>query len=520
MPRQNIRSRKRTRNLIFVVAMSAIILSVSTYAWFIGMRTVNVQSFDVEIAGTESLWLSFDGKNWGSTIKFDEATLQQIETEYATNTNSWTTEGLIPMSSIGQMDTNASRMMLFEKASLTTTNGGYRLLASRVKNYEVGSSEQDGYVVFDLFVRNFSGTQYIVGENQADEEAIYLTNDSSVKVSTAGGVENTGIENSVRLGFAQIGRVVGTTAETARTPGDGQAAAVSLIQGITCTTDTDVTGLCRTAQIWEPNDTNHNVNAISWYSTSCRKRIGATASAASYDKAIACNEVIDGIAYPTYAVRKAITSADAVDVYDGAAYNTFTGTVASSLATLVDPVQDGKDLLYSYNYFTDTKKLLTGTSRPQFMSLAPNSVTKLRVYVYIEGQDVDNYDFASIGKKISVKFGFTKERYTEDDIKYEGPNLNQGEGPNGSDITAPVITLEDGTTPGSSTVNLTLGEAYVEPGFSASDKIDAETSNDVTGSVIVTGTVNTNKAGTYYKVYTVKDASGNTATKTRTIIVE
>ena len=54
------------------------------------------------------------------------------------------------------------------------------------------------------------------------------------------------------------------------------------------------------------------------------------------------------------------------------------------------------------------------------MTLAPNSITKVRVYIYIEGQDVDNYDFASLGKQISVNFGFTKERFTGDDIGYDG----------------------------------------------------------------------------------------------------
>ena len=66
-------------------------------------------------------------------------------------------------------------------------------------------------------------------------------------------------------------------------------------------------------------------------------------------------------------------------------------------------------------------KNLTGTNRPTFMTLAPNSITKLRVYIYIEGQDIDNYDFASLGAKISVNFGFTKERITEDDFDYDGP---------------------------------------------------------------------------------------------------
>ena len=63
-------------------------------------------------------------------------------------------------------------------------------------------------------------------------------------------------------------------------------------------------------------------------------------------------------------------------------------------------------------------KYQEGVNRPTFITLAPNSITKVRVYIYIEGQDVDNYDFASLGKKISVAFGFTKERFFGEDIGY------------------------------------------------------------------------------------------------------
>ena len=75
-------------------------------------------------------------------------------------------------------------------------------------------------------------------------------------------------------------------------------------------------------------------------------------------------------------------------------------------------------------------KYQEGVNRPTFITLAPNSITKVRVYIYIEGQDVDNYDFASLGKKISVAFGFTKERFYGEDIDYNGeapygPDLNE-----------------------------------------------------------------------------------------------
>ena len=177
MPRQNKMRRKRIRNLIVIFSLTAVILSVSTYAWFIGMRTVNVSSFDVSIASTDSLLLSLNGTTWDTTVDISQATMDSAS--YVGNTNSWGGSGLFPVSSIGTMDVKSSRMQLFEKASLTTTPGGYRLLASRVKNYKVAEealpAEQNGYVAFDLFVKNFSGTQYLQELNVLDEEAIYLT---------------------------------------------------------------------------------------------------------------------------------------------------------------------------------------------------------------------------------------------------------------------------------------------------------------------------------------------------------
>jgi hypothetical protein len=399
----------RIRNLIIVCTLTAIVLSVSTYAWFIGMQTVHVTSFDVEIAVTDSLLLSLDGETWDTTVTISKENLDEVS--YVGHTNSWGTEiwggdGLIPMSSIGQMDTAASRMILYEKASLTATPGGFRLLASRVDNYTQG--EQHGYVAFDLFIKNFSGTQYIEALNPLDEEAIYLAVDSEVVVGAAG-VADTGIENSVRVAFGQIGRVIATTTDE------------TIITGITCSPDPvedpDVTGICRTAQIWEPNDTEHNANAISWYNTACVARTGLDVTDSdSYDGA--CGVIIDGTTYSTYAVGAEITSADNIDVYDGAEYNSY-----------VHDFGEDDPLIYAYPYFTDTMKLLTGTSRPSFMTLAPNSITKVRIYIYLEGQDIDNYDFALIGKQIAVNFGFTKQRFTEDDINYTGPEINEGQGP-------------------------------------------------------------------------------------------
>ena len=440
------RRRKKIRNLIIICFISAIIISVGTYAWFIGMKTVNVSSFDVEIATTEGLFLSMDGEHWSYQLDAKNAEA------YEGNTNTWAPTGLIPISSVGDVDSTVSRLQLYEKGSLTTTKGGYRLLASRVHNYDNteaglnGTIESNGYVAFDLFVKNLSGHEYYTDNDVLNEEDIFLTVNSSVTVAENGGVAGTGIENSVRVAFAQIGRVEATD----------EVASVQNITDITCTDvaagdgQAQVTGICRSAQIWEPNDTAHVQNAINWYETSCktRKEDGTSVTSADSYNSTACSGVVDGTANKTYAISRVIGISDNVDVYDGAQFNTYEDNTISyatyaaavnETATAIAQTDDASSAtaaeaaktaaradykLVEYPYFTDTMKNLTSTSRPTFMTLAPNSITKIRVYIWIEGQDVDNYDFASLGKKISVNFGFTKERYTEEDIDYVGPSTD------------------------------------------------------------------------------------------------
>jgi len=472
----------RLRGLVVICSIITLVLIVATYAWFIGMRTVDVSSFDIEIASTDTLLLSLNGRTWDTTVSISKETYNHDDplkgTVYPGHTNNWGGKGLIPMSSIGEVDPTVSRMKLFEKASITATYGGFRLMTSRVDNYSPGKPEQDGYVVFDLFIKNASGTYYNKELNELDEEAIYLTDDSEVTVSVDG-IENTGIENSVRVAFAQIGRVSSAISDP------------EVITSITCNPDSqgkpsvtgEVTGICRDATIWEPNDTKHVQNAINWYNATCRSRVSADLNkSTAYDGL--CNPIVNGQAYPTYAVGKTISSSDKVDVYDGPEFNGYVNGV-----------------LTPYHYFTDTDKLLEGYQRPTFMTLAPNSITKIRVYIWIEGQDIDNYEFAAIGKKISVNFGFTKQKYGEGDVDYEGP-----------DITPPIIKLN-----GRSTVIINVGDTYEDEGATAIDNVDG----DLTDQIVVESNVNTSEAGIYTVTYNVTDSFGNKAIKViRTVIVK
>ncbi len=428
MQKKSAKHKSKIRNLAVIATLSAIILTVSTYAWFIGLDEVHVTTFNVEIAATDSLSLSLDaGETWETTITIDPDT---IETIYTGNTNSWTgtdpdtTEfiGLIPMSSVGEMDPTSSRMVLYEKSSLSAVPPlGTRLMTSRVNNFETGDEEVNGYIAFDLFIRNETGADYRPGLDITGEEAIYLLDESAVDVVLTGEEEGgttdaaedavrsaSGIENSIRVAFAQIGRVIGTTEGT-----EG----VETIAGITCTSAADVTGICRTATIWEPNDTAHTDGAINYYNLNCGFRetsAGDTPPAAPEFNAKGCYTIADGDFVPTFAANSAIASSDNVNIYDGVlpeAINGFTTYNSYASKTITGGDKDGEDMLVPVDTFTDTEKVLNDGLRPAFMYLEANSITKVRVYIYLEGQDIDNYDWAIEGKQISVNFGFSKQIY-------------------------------------------------------------------------------------------------------------
>ena len=152
---------KKVKNLIIMCALMGIILTVSTYAWFSALKTVNVSTFNVNIKTTDSLLLSLtaNGSDWAETITINEDNYKTAA--YPGNTNSWGGLGLIPMSTIGELDPESSTMKLYEKASLsatpeTPTPGGYRLLSSRVN--KIISINKSAINVFLLFINSLSSS--------------------------------------------------------------------------------------------------------------------------------------------------------------------------------------------------------------------------------------------------------------------------------------------------------------------------------------------------------------------------
>ena len=134
---------------------------------------------------------------------------------------------------------------------------------------------------------------------------------------------------------------------------------VATIQNLQCNNDCE-------SIIYEPNSTNHSAMSIER-----AKKFGIN--------------LRDGYEFPTFAYKKAGGPFELID--------TISGSV-------------GLD----YNYFKEQETISTDAfDEPLFM--IPDGITKMRVYVWLEGQDIDSLETDSDGAEVSISINFIKDTY-------------------------------------------------------------------------------------------------------------
>ena len=387
----NTRKFRKLFLLFVVIFITSVVLVVETYAWFVGITTVNVSEFEVTVTGAQGLELSLNGSKWakGSTsITLSSSNVLSTAASnanqgYSGSGNVWPTTGLKPLSSAGIIDTTTGRLKLFEKTSLASTAGGYRLIANQIDNYT--STEQDGYIAFDLFIRNGTDISWSsTGEN------VYLKKSSTATYSGT----NHGAANSVRVGFFKLAAI------------KSNGASVANIQGLSCSTA--ASGSCikycpadgasqnSNWNIWEPNYNVHLTAARTYFNNVCKQRNSSTGD---YTTTTCSGFTANTSELQTRAIRQNIAASENVDIYDG--INGYNGNVSTTWAT-------AKPLMNFATYKVTSSTVYTQSN--QLIQLAGNSITKVRVYIWLEGQDVDNFDVIA-GNSIKINFGFTKDRY-------------------------------------------------------------------------------------------------------------
>ena len=393
---------KAIRKLIFLVAFTAIMLIMSTYAWFSTQKNVTIGGLYGQVNVAEGLQISLDALNWKNEIDLSNAGIEayfaqtndtlgteyDLTNPYAGRTNVTPSE-LLPVSTTAKQNEGIGLQRLNMYRGENTD--GIKLSGIQLLNEEAAS----GYYAIDFFLQNSSSTTAVTNNIQ---DLIKLEPNSMVAVNTGKGT--TGLQNTLRVGFALFDNAGGTTNDVlvSETPTQSQILNATKTQNII-----DVA-------IWEPNARgaevmNQDGTAVQTYAAHVPYIVQnnnnitwSVADASTYfNQTIASPKVIKyagetGI--PTYALTGAsATAGNIANIYDW-------GTPAAGLEKQItlqtantgvgnDPIQ---------------LKSVTGDD----FSIAPGEYHKVRMYVWLEGQDVDCINYASLGGGLTIEVGLRK----------------------------------------------------------------------------------------------------------------
>ena len=324
MKKVNKKKQKKLRKtyLIFLILMTGIFLTSSTYAWFTVNRIVSIDSLNVRVEAQGGLEISSDGRYFKSYVTGDE--LVTARDTYTRISNQLPSK-LEPVSTGGVLE--KGRLMLYYGSVTNNINGDYVLNAERANE----TSGSDGvFLAFDIFLKT------------TKDSYLYLTNESSVKYV---GDKIPGIENATRLAFLEEGTTVATSS-------------LDVVQSLNNASDNDV-------YIWEPNYDVHNAY---------------------------------GIKHAAEVYNITVNNSNNAPVkYDG---------IISNISNI--PVSSANASNYPNYFKTVNVNVLTeanNTSNKQLFYLKAG-ITKVRVYIWIEGQDVDCEDYSSVGN-LDFKFQFS-----------------------------------------------------------------------------------------------------------------
>ena len=357
------RSKKKLLLLLLLLILTGVLLSTSTYAWFTSNRTVTVEDINVNVAASSGIQISTDAIEWKSIIT--NADITNAHTTYGAATNQ-IPGTLRPVSTAAKTLANGYLSMWLGTVSTseTTVNKGKYILSTQDVSTVKDNSDSTAisgsntgafgnFVMFDLFIRLDDSTSAA-----STAQKLYLTTGSNVVNQT--GSTDLGTQNSARVAFINEG--VAST-----------GAAASSIQALSTTDASNVI-------VWEPNYDAHTPtglsNAYSYYNDAN--------SGEQYDKAT----TTPAIQVPYFGTIGAVAVADDVllskaNATDNAAKF---ASITPSLATKAD--------------------WTTGHDYEELISMLPNNVVKLRIYFWIEGQDIDCENHAS-GGNITLKLQFS-----------------------------------------------------------------------------------------------------------------
>ena len=341
----------------------------------------------------EGLEISLDADKWSQEVDFsqysDQTTLKQL---YGSAEHNIIPTELLPVSSNGAEGIEKAEIPFYRGVNEDTKKLNSIVTVDGLNSSTTATdAKYPGYYAIDLFLRNSSRINTEGGEEQGTaKETLQLSSGSTVAVK-AGGSDTTGLQNTPRVAFAMF----------------KDTAAVDALQDATLAATTGEGKTIEDVAIWEPNSNAHvpyivtNYNDITWKDADATGYLAATAVAGKA-KYTATEKI------PTYALTAdSATAASFTDLYN------WDGTTNASLKKQISLQTDAgataavKNLI-SVNSPETAIYTKSPTGDVKQFQIKKNTIVRLRMYVWLEGQDPDCVNYASHGGGIEVDVGLCK----------------------------------------------------------------------------------------------------------------
>ena len=412
-------SRKRLNALILLVAFTAILLIVSTYAWFSTQKNVTLGGLDGQVNVAEGLQISLDALNWANSIDLSTQGIEKyfaqtntdlgldgtpgkekrsLENPYANRTNLVPDE-LLPASTTAQ--TNEGIDLADLKFYRGTNTEGIKLSGVQA----LANEKASGFYAIDFFLQNATKT----GVSANDLLQLQGNSQISLKTKTK---ESTGLQNTFRVALA-IFDDDGNDSNVSANETTNQANILASTTG----ENRKITDVA----IWEPNasgkaltaegaeagtsDTIATYAAHVTYIVQNNNRVTfSTADQGTYG-ITSTNRFAADSKIPTYALTTTSVGKEIANIYDWDTGATTNGLVKQN--TLQTP-NTGVSKADGFDQTQNAVQLVSAKDGTTAFSIKPNRYIHMRMYVWLEGQDVDCINYASLGGGLTIDVGLSK----------------------------------------------------------------------------------------------------------------
>lgn len=371
--------------MFFIILIAAVMFIISTYAWFSTQKNVSITNLQGTVEVAEGLEISLDAKRWsnGIVLGTEEGQLSIINDAYEGHHNISPTE-MLPVSTLGIAETTKETDLKMLRGKIENSKKLSEIKPMNETITDATKADYPGYFAFDIFLKNSS-------KSESQDDILQLNYDSSLEILDSSKA-NTGLQNTARVAFVKYDGTSDVNSDQQTVLKETAGVGV----GATKTYITDVA-------IWEPNSNAHseyivtNNNMVTW--SAADSTAYATKTLDNGKKGFDVTTQM-----PTYALKNSAEGATIEDIYkwDGSEtqvqkQNVLQTKVTSKASTENDyALEDGVQDLVS-----------TSDGKTKF-GIAPSRICRLRVYVWLEGQDVDCINYASHGGGIKVNIGLVK----------------------------------------------------------------------------------------------------------------